>query len=283
MEWNEKLQIIIDYVENHLQRSEEAINSQEISKIAGCSYSFFQKVFAYMNNMSFAEYIRYRKMTLAGYDLKSTKMKIIDISYKYDYDSPTSFTKAFQQFHGMTPKEARLSQSSLRVFPKMQISLTQKYTWKIEHKPSFRLIGKTIHLSKDNAVEEIPKFWNQSLKSGLITQLMSLNIGKQKGLIGIYLNYDNQSGEMDYGIMVHSLENIINDFQVIEVPETTWAVFDCIGAVPQAIQQGWTYLNEEWFQYPFRHANCPEIEWFSNGNSFSDDYFSQIWIPIVEE
>lgn len=98
MEWNEKLQIIIDYVENHLQRSEEAINSQEISKIVGCSYSFFQKVFAYMNNMSFAEYIRYRKMTLAGYDLKSTKMKIIDISYKYGYDSPTSFTKAFNNF-----------------------------------------------------------------------------------------------------------------------------------------------------------------------------------------
>lgn len=98
MEWNEKLQIIIDYVEDHLQRSEELIDNEEISKIAECSFGFFQKVFSYMNGISFAEYIRLRKLTLAGYDLKSTDLKVIDISYKYGYDSPTSFTKAFQLF-----------------------------------------------------------------------------------------------------------------------------------------------------------------------------------------
>lgn len=49
MEWNEKLQVIIDYVENHLQRKEELIDSEEISKIAECSFGFFQKVFSYMN------------------------------------------------------------------------------------------------------------------------------------------------------------------------------------------------------------------------------------------
>lgn len=72
MEWNEKLQIIIDYVENHLQRKEELIDSEEISKIAECSFGFFQKVFSYMNGMSFAEYIRLRKLTLAGYDCCSS-------------------------------------------------------------------------------------------------------------------------------------------------------------------------------------------------------------------
>lgn len=80
MEWNEKLQAIIDYVEEHLQRTEEAINPLEIERLAGCSYSFFQKVFSYMNDMSFAEYVRYRKLTLAGYDVMSTQMKIIDIT-----------------------------------------------------------------------------------------------------------------------------------------------------------------------------------------------------------
>ena len=107
MEQNEKLQVIIDYVENHLQQKEELINSKEISKIAECSFSFFQKVFSYMNGISFAEYIRSRKLTLAGYDLKSTDLKVIDISYKYGYASPTSFTKAFQLFHGVSPREAR--------------------------------------------------------------------------------------------------------------------------------------------------------------------------------
>lgn len=76
MEWNEKLQLIIDYVENHLQRRQEPIEPQEISRIAKCSFGFFQKVFSYMNGISFSEYVRSRKLTLAGYDLKSTNRQM---------------------------------------------------------------------------------------------------------------------------------------------------------------------------------------------------------------
>lgn len=60
-----------------------------------------------MNGISFAEYIRLRKLTLAGYNLKSTEMKVVDISYKYGYDSPTSFIKVFSHFHGVCPSMAR--------------------------------------------------------------------------------------------------------------------------------------------------------------------------------
>lgn len=150
MEWNEKLQVIIDYVENHLQRKEELIDSEEISKIAECSFGFFQKVFSYMNGISFAEYVRSRKLALAGYDLKSTDLKVIDISYKYGYDSPTSFTKAFQLFHGVSPREARNQNVVLKVVPKMQISERHEFSWRIERKDSFRLVGKSIIVSCEN-------------------------------------------------------------------------------------------------------------------------------------
>ena len=69
MEWTDKLQAIIDYVENHLQRTEEPVNPDEISRLAGCSYSFFQKVFSYMIGTSFADYICFGKLTLGGYAL----------------------------------------------------------------------------------------------------------------------------------------------------------------------------------------------------------------------
>ena len=100
MDWNHKLQRIIDYTEEHLQRKEEPVDMDEITRISGCSYHFFLKVFSYMNGISYAEYVRHRKLTLAGYDLKSSPIKVVDLSYKYGYDSPTSFTKAFQQFMG---------------------------------------------------------------------------------------------------------------------------------------------------------------------------------------
>lgn len=286
MEWNEKLQLIIDYVENHLQCKEEPIDPQEISKIADCSFDFFQKTFSYMNNISFAEYVRARKMTLAGYDLKSTNMKVVDISYKYGYDSPTSFTKAFRQFHGVSPKEARQSQIKLRIFPKMQIYEKQHFSWRLEKKNDLRLIGKSIKVSRDHDSHyiEIPKFWDKCEKDGTFAQLISMDCGQPKGLIGLFGDYDQTTNEIEYSIMVISHHELIPEFHEIHIPHLTWAIFDCFGQVPQAIQNGWKYLYKEWLvQYPFQHAKAPELEWYSEGNHYDSHYLSQIWIPIIEE
>lgn len=76
MNWNEKFKIIIDDVENHLQRKQDPINTEDIVAIAGCSY-----------------------------------------------DTPTSFTKAFQQFHGLSAKVARQSNIKLSVYSKMKINI----------------------------------------------------------------------------------------------------------------------------------------------------------------
>lgn len=134
MDWNEKLQQILDYVEDHLQRREETLDREEIAAMAGCTFSMFQKVFAYMNDISFVDYVRNRKLTLAGYDLKSSNIKVIDLSYKYGYDSPTSFTKAFQQFHGVTPSDARMQSAELKVCPKLCVSGFTETVWRLEKK-----------------------------------------------------------------------------------------------------------------------------------------------------
>lgn len=286
MEWNEKLQRIIDYTENHLQRKEELIDSEEISKMAECSFGFFQKVFSYMNGISFAEYIRARKLTLAGYDLKSTNLKVIDVSYKYGYESPTSFAKAFQLFHGVSPKEARNPGVVLKVVPKMQLSQRHEYSWRLEQKEGFRLVGKRITVSCENNLhfKKIPEFWNECQRNGIFAKLISMDTATPKGIFGLFGAYDEQSDEVEYSIMVISDQEPPQDFAQINIPSVTWAVFDCRGAVPQAIQKGWQYLNEEWLvKYPFQHAQCPELEWYSDGNAFDSDYFSQIWIPIIEE
>lgn len=286
MEWNEKLQLIIEYVENHLQRKEEPVDIKEISKIAGCSFGFFQKVFSYMNGISFAEYIRARKMTLAGYDLKSTDLRVIDISYKYGYDSPTSFARAFQQFHGVSPKEGRESDVMLKVTPKMQIMVKQKYSWRLEEKEKFRLIGKRISISceKQAHFKKIPEFWSECQRDGIFSRLISMDSGNPKGLFGLFGAYDEQLNEIEYSIMVISDHKLPQGFTEIWIPDSAWAVFDCCGPVPQAIQKGWKYLNEEWLvKYPFQHAQCPEVEWYSNGNIYDSNYLSQIWIPIIEE
>lgn len=286
MEWNEKLQVIIDYVEEHLQRKEEPINERIVSEMAGCSYGFFQKVFSYMNEISFSEYVRARKLTLAGYDLKSTSMKVVDISYKYGYDSPTSFTKAFQQFHGFTPKAARNQDMQLKVVPKMQLLNKQNYTWKLESKSSLRLVGKSKVISCVNNSQYtlIPEFWSECQHDGDMMKLISLDTGNPQGMLGVFSFRDDIPDEMIYSIMVISDKEVPDGYTEMILPDVTWAIFDCQGKMPEAIQNGWKYLHEEWIvKYPFQHAPCPEIEWYSNANQFSDTYQSQIWIPILEE
>lgn len=283
MDWNEICEQIIAYVEEHLQRTQEPLDHQKIEKIAGCSYSFFQKVFSYMNHISFGEYVRYRKLTLAGYDLKSTSMKVIDLGYKYGYDSPTSFTKAFQQFHGVTPKEARINHSCLRVYPRMTFCSNQKYTWTIKKKQALRLIGKKVMISTFNQQHyfKIPEFWNQCQRDGTFSNLISLDKGSPQGLFGLFIQEKNE--EIEYAIMVQS-DHHDDSYEEVIIPASTWVIFDCYGPVPQSIQQAWTYIHNEWLiQYPFLHADCPEIEWYSADNAYDQNYLSQIWIPIKEE
>lgn len=283
MDWNEKQQIIVDYIEDRLQHREEPVDKEELAKIAGCSFSFFQKVFSYMNGISLSEYIRCRKLTLAGYDLKSTNIKVVDLSFKYGYDSPTSFTRAFQQFHGVTPKDARANGTELRVYPKMQPASKQRYSWRLEHKNVFRLIGKSTPLSSSNGPlqVQIPAFWAECQRNGIFFRLVSMDTGNPQGLFGVCAGDDAAS---EYSIMTISDKELPPGFTERVIPEATWAVFDCKGPSPQAIQDGWNYLTTEWLiKYPFRHADCPELEWYSSGNSYDKDYLSQIWIPVLEE
>ena len=286
MEWNEKMDLIIEYVETHLQRTEEPLNPEEVAAIAECSFDFFQKVFAYMNKISFSDYVRARKLTLAGYDVKSTKMRVIDISYKYNYHSPTSFSKAFHQFHDVSPTKAREKQATLRIVPKMTFTQSITPTWRLKKQQSFRLIGVKTKIScVDHAhYKKIPEFWNECQKNGLYSTLISLDEGTPKGVFGLFGYFDEQSMEIDYFIMVESQAALSEQFCEIIIPEVTWAVFDCVGRVPESIHKGWNFLNEEWLlAYPFKHAPCPELEWYSDGNSYSENYLSQIWIPIEEE
>ena len=120
----------------------------------------FQKVFSYMNGISFAEYVRSRKLTLAGYDLKSTEQRVVDVSYLYGYDSPDFLYKSVSAVSWCS-KEARISKTKLKVVPKMQVSVKQEYTWRVEQKPALRLIGKSIRFFCDDEEKssKILSFW----------------------------------------------------------------------------------------------------------------------------
>ena len=109
MNWINDTGNAINFIENNLL---ENISADDVSNHIHSSTDYFQRTFNIVTGLSISEYIRNRRLTLAGEELKNTQTKVIDISMKYGYDSPDSFTKAFTRFHGVTPTSVRVSSDS---------------------------------------------------------------------------------------------------------------------------------------------------------------------------
>ncbi|OPJ60339.1 helix-turn-helix transcriptional regulator [Clostridium oryzae] len=104
MEWSERMNEAINYIEAHI---EEKINHLAVAEIACCSLSRFQRMFYFVTDVTLAEYVRCRRMSLAANDLLNSDIKIIELAQKYNYESPEAFTRAFQTFHGVPPTITR--------------------------------------------------------------------------------------------------------------------------------------------------------------------------------
>ena len=116
---------------------------KDVARYVHISEFYFQKGFAMLCGFTISEYIRKRRLSLAGNEIAGSDIKIIDIAIKYGYDSPDSFTKAFTRFHGVTPTVARKKHTTLKSFAplKLTIALEGGYLmdYKIERKKRLKL------------------------------------------------------------------------------------------------------------------------------------------------
>lgn len=94
MDWTACIRQAIAYMEEHMK---EDISMTALSREIGVSSYYFQKGFSMLCGMTVGEYLRCRRLSLAGRDLVLSESKIIDIALDYGYDSPDSFTKAFSR------------------------------------------------------------------------------------------------------------------------------------------------------------------------------------------
>lgn len=142
MDWICGIQNAIDYIEGHLT---EEIDYEEVAKQSLSSSYHFQRVFGILCGYTLGEYIRFRRLSLAGAELTNGRAKVIDVALKYGYDSPDSFAKAFRNFHGITPSEARTNGSMLKSFSRLSIQILLKggntMNYRIEEKPEMILTG----------------------------------------------------------------------------------------------------------------------------------------------
>lgn len=285
MEWIEQLNRAISYMEEHL---EEGIELEKVAEIACCSAFHFQRMFSYIADIPLSEYIRRRKMTRAAFDLQNKDIKIIDIALNYGYDSPTAFTRAFKNVHGISPSKAKSSGTKLKAFPPISFKISIKgdleMNYRIEKKEAFRVVGVKEHyeINIEENFAAVPMFWQKTGEIGVIPAICSLMCKEPVGLLGVSSCMNGK--DFDYYIAVATDKEVPKGMYEYNVPECTWAIFESIGPLPETIQNLQRRIITEWLPTSgYEYANAPDIEVYSDGNQQSEDYKCEVWLPIIKK
>lgn len=286
MNWIENMNNALDYIEENIHRN---VTSDEIAKIAYSSKFHFLRTFYMLTGITLGDYIRQRRLSLAAKDIIASNMKIIDIAYKYGYETPEAFTKAFKKLHGVSPSEARKEGINLKAIPPISFQITVKgekrMDYKIVKKEEFKAVGVSIRVTTENGenLKKIPQFWCEVCSNGICEKLDKN--ASALGTLGICYNYDMEQKKFSYmiGIEGDHIEGIDN-YEVLNISSYTWAVFESIGPMPNAIQNVWKKIYSEWFPATkYQHAGGPEIEVYLPGDTDAEDYRCEVWIPVIEK
>jgi AraC family transcriptional regulator len=285
LDWIQGMQSAIDYMETHLL---EPVGFDDVAKAAGSSTFHFMRMFNMLTGFTAGEYIRNRRLTLAGQELALSNVKIVDTALKYGYETHESFTKAFQRFHGVSPSSARAPGAELKSMGKLSIQVILKgdraMNYKFVEKEAFAVVGKKINVSNKNGenYKIIPKFCSDCNEDGTCEALEKLGIDEM-GVMGICANF--QKDCFDYYMAVtQSGVQIPAGMETLLIPKLTWVVFEAVGPMPDAIQDVWKRIFSEWFPTnEYEHADGPELEVYEPGDMSKSDYKSYVWIPITKK
>jgi AraC family transcriptional regulator len=290
MDLLEKMNGALNHIEENLTND---IDFKEVARLAFCSEYHFKRMFSFLAGVTLSEYIRRRRLTLAAFELSDSNIRIIDIAIKYGYNSPDSFTRAFQSLHGVTPSEARNNGQSLKAYPRMTFQLTIKggneMNYRIQEKEAFRMVAikKRVPIIFHGVNPEIAAMW-ESLDSETIHNLKNLSNVEPLGLLSASTNFSEErmeeKGELHHYIGVATTKECPDHLTQLEIPASTWAVFEAVGPFPDTLQNVWGRIYSEWFPSSnYEQLEGPEILWNEHKDVTSPTFKSEIWIPVLKK
>ncbi|RNF40357.1 AraC family transcriptional regulator [Planococcus salinus] len=276
------------YIEEHL---EEDIDFEQVAAIAGVSEFHLRKMFSYLSGMGLSHYIRNRRLSQAAIDLQRGGERVVDVAVKYGYDSADGFSRAFREWSGLKPTEVKGS-DALKVFPRLTFQLTiqggMDMNYRVEEKEAFKLVGikKRVPMVFEGQNPEIMKMVQQ-LTAEQRQKLQSWRNTEVKTVVNASFNFDEgryeEKGELDHLIgSITTLQQDFEDFDVVEVPQGSWAIFSAEGPFPQTLQNMWAKIFSEWLPSSnYELVDGPEIS-FNGDFTNMQNVSSEIWIPVKE-
>lgn len=298
MDWITGIQNAINYIEGHLL---EEIDYEEIAKQSYSSSYHFQRVFGILCGYTVGEYIRNRRLTLAGMELQTEKAKVIDVALKYGYDSPDSFAKAFQRFHGITPKEARMDGAVLNSFSRLTLKITleggKMMNYKIEEKPEIILTGYKRHFTGTPAKREEQEeaFYGETRINQYALHGLSRDYATT---YNVMTGFDDEGYDFYIAALLskwetENLDKILGEqekdrFEKIVIPAGLYLVCETERERYPVMQQESLRQKavSEWLPSSgYQLANAPEVtvaHWFyePDNDAVNNSRYVELWLPI---
>ena len=278
MDWVKTINRAIEYMEDHLT---EDIALKDIAGSIHLSAFHFQRAFSLLTGMSPAEYLRKRRLSEAGAVLADGRVKVIDAALKYGYDTPESFAKAFTRHHGVTPTQVK-NGSSIRFMNRYSVRITIEggsvMEYRIEKWNALDLLVHARRFHAETSDREIPAFWDEYYASE--------GLRKIPGYLGVCAQQRTDSDVFTYGIgcRASDADGVPEGFEILHIPEHTWAVFKCVGAMPKAIQDMWGRIYREWLPAAdYELVPDYDIENYLPGDPASPNYVSEICFPVKKK
>ena len=296
MDFLGRMNQVADYIEAHL--TEDMVYS-DLAGIVCCSVYQFGRIFSYVVGVSLSEYVRRRRLSQAALELQSGDKKVIDVALRYGYNSPDAFTRAFSAMHGVTPKEACTLGVRLRLYPRITFHISIKgdadMEYRIEQKSAVHCVGIVKNFGKvkvnrdaEHWTDERPdiwQYWDHFLGFG-----MNIVIRDRYKLyrppfwqVGVTQMLENGDTVVKIGAEARAGEEY-PELTRFDIPANTWAVFVAKGTLNQKVHpiaQTMTRVLAEWLPVSgYELIKGIDLETYGPGNTQSDDYFCELWLPV---
>lgn len=289
----QRIQQAICYIEEHIC---ENISYAEIAKNVHMSSYNFHRTFSFIVGMTANEYIRKRRLTLAAQELQTTDISVIDAAYKYGYESPESFSKAFSRFHGSTPKQAKRKGAKLHLFNPLVIKIILEggsiMDYRIEHRESQQFVAlvKSFpnEISADDNDRSIADFWTECSEKNLLEPMKSLRVKGKRDLYGLCSPVKGSETHFHYGIGILMDENtdttkleyfIKQGYSIWRTEPADYAVFQCFGSDGTSLGETWSKFFKEFVpQTGYTQTDDTDYEiYFEDGEK---GLFCELWVPV---
>ncbi|MFE3249345.1 GyrI-like domain-containing protein [Streptomyces sp. NPDC059209] len=284
----ERLNQAMEHIECHLDQD---LDVAEVARMAATSEDHLRRMFSALAGMPLSEYVRRRRLTLAGAEVLAGRETLLEIAVRYGYSSGEAFARAFRAMHGIGPGEARRTGAALNSQSRMAFRLiiegSSSMRYRVVDKAAFKVVGlKTrvplVHAGPNRAIMDFVR----GIDPRTLKRLEKLSDQEPHGIVAVCDDLDPsraEGTELDYRHGVITSATALEGTTTLAVPAGTWAVFTMSGPAPQAIQMLWRDVFTEWFpSNPYRIRTGPEILRIrlSPERTEAD---AELWLPVEPE